>query len=98
MGEDTASADQRIRLGYTASTATVDEVRALLDGLPGDAVLFVAVRQNPDGETYETRPICGLHEPAVRPAPEGVVDAEGRTMAVLRADLPTGAYLVTPRT
>ncbi|WP_088282378.1 DUF6225 family protein [Kineosporia sp. A_224] len=83
--------DDRIVVQHVGHVVTVADLRAALTGLPDDAQVHVAVPERPGEETSALYPVAGLHEPAVRPT-------RGAGLVVaLRADFPSGAYLLPRR-
>lgn len=83
--------DDRVVVQHVGQVVTVADLRAALSGLPDDAQVHVAVPERPDERTFAVHPVAGLHEPAVRPA------RSGGLVVTLRADFPSGAYLLPRR-
>ncbi|MBI4941657.1 MAG: hypothetical protein HY830_13000 [Actinobacteria bacterium] len=83
--------DDRVVVQHIGQVVTVADLRAALSGLPDDAQVHVAVPERPGEQTSAVYPVAGLHGPAVRPARDGAV------VVTLRADFPSGAYLLPRR-
>lgn len=83
--------DDRVVVQHVGQVVTVADLRAALSGLPDDAQVHVAVPERPDERTSASYPVAGLQEPVTRTARAGV------PVVTLRADFPTGAYLLPRR-